>query len=459
MSGAGGFGDFGAAVGGGTATAAAGFYDPLGVSRPRAGVTEPMSPSTSSSDVGDSFARAPPPVMRRQASGDVPATVEGLQTLARQGSWRGVLDKVKSWRGSHASSPLPPHLSLSFSAYNALALAKLRMLGAAVEEIRAMGDLDGTQTGSLVPFALRWLAAELPHRMAGGGGKQQQSVGVGVGVGVGDGVVDAGSPFANTLDRLYALLDSCVRNVDSYQAQVGEQTTTSSFASGDDANDAVFWQPDIATSSSQVLLGRWRARQEIVVYSILNHHLSQKQYAVALQWLVWLIKRKRGRANGSSSAAAPVDPFLVSKLGAVQLQMGDADRAKEAFAWAERAAAGRNDASVQAQLALNRGLLHFAAKNYAAAVTQFDAVMQHQRPANALAAVCLMHSKNARGAIQVLEESLATSPSTHLSETLVLNLCCMYELAAASPVDAKRALAGWLTRGAPDDFDISCTRL
>ena len=53
--------------------------------------------------------------------------------------------------------------------YHILALTKLRMYGAAWDELRTLGDLDDDKYKangqSLVPFALRYLAAELPHRL------------------------------------------------------------------------------------------------------------------------------------------------------------------------------------------------------------------------------------------------------------------------------------------------------
>ena len=74
-------------------------------------------------------------------------------------------------------------------------------------------------------------------------------------------------------------------------------------------------------------------------------------------------------------------------------------------------------------------------------------------------ALCLMYQRELIGATSVLEDSLQSSPRSTLNETLVLNLCSMYELASMNSVESKRTLSAWLLNHAPDDFDLSCTRL
>jgi hypothetical protein len=50
-------------------------------------------------------------------------------------------------------------------------------------------------------------------------------------------------------------------------------------------------------------------------------------------------------------------------------------------------------------------------------------------------------------------------PVKYIDEALVLNLCSMYDLAWASGSDNKRVLSSWISKVAPDDFDLNCTRL
>lgn len=70
-----------------------------------------------------------------------------------------------------------------------------------------------------------------------------------------------------------------------------------------------------------------------------------------------------------------------------------------------------------------------------------------------------MYLKDLSGAIKVLEDSLQQSPIEMLNESLVLNLCSMYELACPNSESTKKTLSSWITRIAPDDFDMMCTRL
>ncbi|CAI5516761.1 unnamed protein product [Closterium sp. Naga37s-1] len=70
-------------------------------------------------------------------------------------------------------------------------------------------------------------------------------------------------------------------------------------------------------------------------------------------------------------------------------------------------------------------------------------------------ALCLMYGRDLATAVRVLEDQLQASPLTAVEETVVLNLCSMYNLAASDTLSAKSTLSNWLTRLAPDD----CTRL
>ncbi|CAI5485511.1 unnamed protein product [Closterium sp. Naga37s-1] len=74
-------------------------------------------------------------------------------------------------------------------------------------------------------------------------------------------------------------------------------------------------------------------------------------------------------------------------------------------------------------------------------------------------ALCLMYGRDLATAVRVLEDQLQASPLTAVDETVVLNPCSMYELAASDTLNAKSTLSNWLTRLAPDDFDFACTRL
>jgi len=60
--------------------------------------------------------------------------------------------------------------------------------------------------------------------------------------------------------------------------------------------------------------------------------------------------------------------------------------------------------------------------------------------------------------LRALEDALHTHPLHHLDETLVLNLCSMYELVPNS-TEKKRKLSAWVSKFASEDFDLTATRL
>lgn len=398
--------------------------------------------------------------------------VSSLRKLARQGAWRALVDKVKGAKKQGVLTT--PVDELNYATYHLLALIKLRNYGAAASELAAVGDLDATQycyeeypsvypgkSGSMVPFALRWMHADLPHR---------------------------NGQTATTIERLYALLDFCNSRVESLQsidsgsrksslplvhaatdtltnqhgdmpggdegtpverAEPGEHASTEEVGtSGEEEDFGEFVASDITVTGK--LLLTWMKRKEAVVCALVGHHLFQKQHVVALQWLNQLL------------ASSPTDTDLLSRVGYVLLQLGDLGGAQQSFSKVDALISDSVDEELLNLAGRNRGLLHFAEKQYSKAFNEFATVLSRS-PYDTVSvnnkALCLMYQRELLGATSVLEDSLQSSPQSSLNETLVLNLCSMYELASMNSVESKRALSSWLLTHAPDDFDLSCTRL
>ncbi|KAG0565064.1 hypothetical protein KC19_8G160700 [Ceratodon purpureus] len=396
--------------------------------------------------------------------------LSSLRKLARQGAWRALVDKVKAAKQRGVLTT--PVEELNYATYHLLALMKLRSYGAAADELVAVGNLDATQyryeeypsvypdkSGSMVPFALRWMHAELPHR---------------------------NGQTATTIERLYALLDYCNSRVESLQAiEAGSQKSSlplvdagmdsssneDAMARGGEEAPAEREAPGEETLTEEVdttgeedfgefiasdttitgkLLPTWMRRKESIVYALVGHHLFQKQYIVALQWMNQLLAR------------SPTDADLLSKVGYVQLQLGDLGGAQQTFSKVEALLTDTTDEKLLNLTGRNRGLLHFAEKQYTKAFNEFTAVLSrspHDMVSANNKALCLMYQRELLGATAVLEDSLQSSPRSTLNETMVLNLCSMYELASMNSVESKRTLSAWLLNHAPDDFDLSCTRL
>lgn len=192
----------------------------------------------------------------------------------------------------------------------------------------------------------------------------------------------------------------------------------------------------------------WRRREALLASLLAADHLAHREFDVALALLADLAGRE------------PDNPVLLSRLAYAHLQIGKLATASAVFRHVESVAA--DDPSHANLLARNRALECIVAKDYAAAVREYERCIEAD-PADAIAvnnkALCLMYSRDLGDAIKVLEGALERVPTAALNETVVVNLCSMYELAYVNHGEVKRTLADWIARVAPDDFDTSCTRM
>ncbi|MCO5573028.1 hypothetical protein L7F22_026792 [Adiantum nelumboides] len=200
---------------------------------------------------------------------------------------------------------------------------------------------------------------------------------------------------------------------------------------------------------------QWRHRQEFIINCIISHHLNQKDFLLVLSWFKELSKLH------------PSDPWLLSKLGYVQLQMGDLTGAGYTFSQA-RSIISKVETENSTQLSAlkgldyrNRGLEQMVIKQYNEAIKEFDSALSIN-PVDIISAnnkaLCSMYNRDLIGSTKVLESILDKAPLVALNESLVLNLCSMYELAFVHNVQTKKNLSDWIQQIAPGDFDFSCTR-
>lgn len=249
----------------------------------------------------------------------------------------------------------------------------------------------------MVPFSLRWLHALLPSFLR--------------------------TPDA--LDRLYLLLNFVRSRID------------------DEIDD---------DSSARVRVRVWKRREELVIGTIVSTHSNQKEFSVCLSLLRYLIKRDRD------------NPSLISKLGYVQLQYGDLEGARVSFNLVDKLITEKRESSVEDLnlVGRNKALIYMVGKDYVSAIREYDNCIERDA-SDAVAinnkALCLMYLRDLTDSIKVLENSLERVPTAALNETLIVNLCSMYELAFVNHFDLKKTLSNWIARIAPDDFDASCTRI
>lgn len=247
-------------------------------------------------------------------------------------------------------------------------------------------------SGSMIPFALRWLHAEIPLRL----GKRQE-----------------------TLDRLYILLDFIKSKLKERESK-----------------------------QLDTCVNQWKNREAFVISSILSHHLSNKEFTTCLTLISKLLQDN------------PSDPVLLSKLGYIQMQFGDIEGSKTSFNEAESLV--KDETDYKNLVNRNKALIYLVGKDYVSAVREYDECIERD-PTDVVAtnnkALCLMYLRDLSDSIKVLESALERVPTYALNETIVVNLCSMYELAYVNHPDIKKTLSNWIARVAPDDFDSSCTRV
>lgn len=341
---------------------------------------------------------------------DMCPELSSLQDLAIRGSWRSVIDKVA--RARALSLLQHPHDHLTYLAYNVLALTKLRRFSEASSELDSMEDLNSShyryetypkiypnRFGSMVPFCIRWIHALIPIKL----GQRQEG-----------------------MDRLYNLLDFV-------REKLKEKETK-----------------DLVVS-----LDAWRKREVFVMNSIIGHHLSNREFSIALNLIKDLLSRDSSDAS------------LIAKLGYIQMQIGDLEGAKTSFNQIEalmkdgKSNGSLSETELKNLVNRNKALVYLVGKDYVSAVREYEQCIERDL-ADVVAinnkALCLMYLRDLSDSIKVLENALERVPTVALNETLIVNLCSMYELAYVNHSDIKKTLSNWIARVAPDDFDATCTR-
>lgn len=328
---------------------------------------------------------------------------KSLHELAVRGSWRAVLEKVATARSfSHLRYP---HEHLVYLAFNAIALSKLRRYAEALEDIESsLEDLDS------LSYRYESYPNVYPNK--------------------------TGSMIPFSVRWLHALLPSFLnRRSDSIDRLYVLLSFVRSRANGG------------------FNLEIWRRRENFVLSTIVSQHSNQKEFGVCFDLIKEMLSKDADNL------------VLISKLGYVQLQFGDLEGAKSSFQRVEEILSkSEKSMNVEFQnlIGRNKALIYMVAKDYVSAVRVYDECIERDE-SDVVAinnkALCLMYLRDLSDSIKVLENSLERVPTVALNETLVVNLCSMYELAYVNHTDIKKTLSSWISRLAPDDFDPSCTRI
>uniref|UniRef100_A0A8C5BYV2 Trafficking protein particle complex subunit 12 n=1 Tax=Gadus morhua TaxID=8049 RepID=A0A8C5BYV2_GADMO len=301
-------------------------------------------------------------------------------------------------------------------------LCKLNLFQSAEMEMEPFGNLDQPdlyyeyyptvypgRRGSMVPFSMRLLHAELPQYLA----KPQDA-----------------------LDHLHSLKNACttiLKNLEQGLAEDGSMTT-------------------LTQENRQASIQLWSSRLTRSMYSIANCLLSMKDYVLAVEIYHSIIQYEPQQRVQ-----------LLSGIGRIFLQIGDIKTAERYFQDVEKACqATGSHPSHTTNVLMNRAFVHLSQNNYAEAHASFSQVLKvdPKNPvANNNAAVCLLYLGRLKESLGQLEGLVQQDPAQYLHESVLFNLTTMYELESSRSTQKKQALLEAVACREGDSFNTLCLKL
>ncbi|KAF9436821.1 Trafficking protein particle complex subunit 12 [Entomortierella beljakovae] len=194
------------------------------------------------------------------------------------------------------------------------------------------------------------------------------------------------------------------------------------------------------------------------------HDLTGQLHLMVLNYLVELKDYPSATRHGRELAKAyPQDVNFHSGLGRLYLQLGDTERAEEAFKGVEEMVKQHNSetevAHFKLQLSMNRALLAVTQGQWLTAKSVFEDILI-QEPANIAAAnnlvVCELYAGQLNSAIPRLEQLMFVSypRSAGTSEPLVFNMATLYELRTEGSLRKKQQMMVEVCKWAGDQFNV-----
>ncbi|XP_059047358.1 trafficking protein particle complex subunit 12-like [Achroia grisella] len=272
-------------------------------------------------------------------------------------------------------------------------------------------DTYENRTGTLVPFSLRLLIAELPWHT----GKPEVSV-----------------------DRLYAMLDIV-------------QQMLSNLRNGKTEDGTAFISSDQDRNES---LRLWTGRETRILHSIVNCCIMLKDYRQAAKVLISL----QQQATSSVQKRA-----VTSALCRLWLLAGHVDAAL-VYQGQSREIRHHLCPTPDVREYVDLGLIDIAYGKYQDAYTNF-ARAADQEPTNIMVAnnisICLLYMGRLKEAIAVLQKAINSDPERGLNESLLINLCTLYELESSKTHEKKLHLLNMLCKYKSDTMPnvLECLKL
>uniref|UniRef100_A0A8C1KNY3 Trafficking protein particle complex subunit 12 n=1 Tax=Cyprinus carpio TaxID=7962 RepID=A0A8C1KNY3_CYPCA len=370
--------------------------------------------------------------MKRQvlSANSVEQNFLGLKRLISTKNWRAAVDLTGRLLTAHGqgygkSGQPTNHTTDSLQLWfvRLALLVKLSLFQNAELEFEPFGNLDHPdlyyeyyptvypgRRGSMVPFSMRVLHAELPQYLQ----KPQE-----------------------TLDRLHRIKSVCQKILSNLQEGLAEDGSMMNLTQ------------DNRLASIQL----WRSRLSRVMYSMANCLLMMKDYMLAVETYHSIIEYEPEQRVQ-----------LLSGIGRIFLQIGDIRTAEKYFQDVEKGCQSKGktclcfcDCDV-----VHRAFVYLSQNNYADAHTCFSSVLEldPKNPvANNNAAVCLLYLGRLKESLGQLESLVHKDPALYLHESVLFNLTTMYELESSRSTQKKQALLEAVACREGDSFNVQCLKL
>nr|XP_032815581.1 trafficking protein particle complex subunit 12 [Petromyzon marinus]XP_032815582.1 trafficking protein particle complex subunit 12 [Petromyzon marinus] len=358
----------------------------------------------------------------------VEPSLAGLKQLINSWNWRAAVELTGRLLTAHGqghgkcgqpSSHTTDSIQLWF--VRLALLVKLRLFGGCDAELEPFGNLDHpdlyyeyyphvypARRGSMVPFSLRILHAELPQYL----GRPQE-----------------------TLDRLHQVGVICAKILSNLENGLAEDGS----------------MINLSTENRQASVQLWRSRVARVHYSTANCLLLMKDYCLAVN---------------TYEAIIPIQPEqelqLLNNIGKILLQVGDLAAAQKYFQRVESICENKEGVQHKTMVLMNRAFALLAENNFPDAYRCFQEVSKLD-PTNAVAnnnaAVCLLYMGKLKESLRQLEELIQKEPQRYLHESVLFNLSTMYELESSRSTAKKQGLLATVAPHSGDSFGVQCLKM
>lgn len=351
-----------------------------------------------------------------------------MRSLIKEGCYRSAVNlcgKLLAVYGqgygkiNHPSKHTPHSLQLWFT--RLALLTKLRQIEVLESESLQFYNLDkpdmyysfypelyGSRSGSMASFSFRLLLAEIPAHC--GKGKQ-------------------------AIDNLYVIISTIKKIIKNLEQGLSE-----------DGGIAKFDSDEIEDS-----LKLWKGRRTRTLISIVNCALSLKKYILATEVLEQLIESNEWKKNQIE--------ILHSAIGRIYLSLGDVDAAGKKFEMIQT----DGQKIEQIKILVDRAFMAVAQNSFQEALDNFKLAMDLDRTNIMLQnniAVCLLYTGKLEAAVELVEKMVnVQNPVNSLQESVLLNLCTLYELHTTHSKQSKLNLLKQLNKHNGDATNIQCLKL